>query len=484
MAGKFISDEEMTKLDQANAPKVISDEDMAKMESAQQKPAVQRESYGRGLLRGALESLPIVGSAAGGIAGAPAGPLGSLGGAGVGAYAGKSLENIGKRYLLDEGPKTTQEILTEPIVEGAKGLLAEGGGQLVGKAIQSAPAQKVAQYVGEKIGKIGSKIGSALTGVSEKEITTYAKKADEINKMAKSSAGSTAEAADQMRAKFTQDIASKRQQLGGQIGRSLEGNVSQVESKPIVEAIESQKRQINAKLNPDQIKEVDDIITKVKSLADKDGNIPVKDAHDLKEYLQDLASSSYQKGGQIFTIGKQSARSAKSGAAVVRESINKLVPEVADANNKLFQLRNIEKNINKNIIAAGKPEAALMAAGTGGNAANVKNLQKLGEITGTDMLGEAEKLAAMKTFGSPGLLPADTTGKAVGRMGLGGGAGFLAGGVPGAVVGSALTSPAALKASIDAGRISRGLLRGTGLLNEQIAPRLAIGAGRGLLKDK
>jgi len=60
-----------------------------------------------------LESLPMVGGVAGGIAGAPMGPLGTIGGGGLGAGAGKALQN----YLLQQmgdTPKSNYDLYTEP----------------------------------------------------------------------------------------------------------------------------------------------------------------------------------------------------------------------------------------------------------------------------------------------------------------------------------------------------------------------------------
>jgi hypothetical protein len=108
--------------------------------------------------------------------------------------------------------------------------------------------------------------------------------------------------------------------------------------------------------------------------------------------------------------------------------------------------------MGKNLLTEGKTASPLIAAGSGANPANEKILKQLGQETGTDVLGEAQKLAAARTFGKPQLMPVDSTGKAVGRMGLASGIGFVTGGVPGAVIAGGLTSPAALKVAIKAGQ--------------------------------
>ena len=134
--------------------------------------------------------------------------------------------------------------------------------------------------------------------------------------------------------------------------------------------------------------------------------------------------------------------------------------KIAEANNSLAKLHNIDDLMNSNLIAPGKPEAALLSAGSGTNLRNANALKSLGEMTGKDMKGDAEKLAAMKFFTNPSLTPVDTTGKAAGRMGLGGLAGAGLGhmtGIPGAEIigataGASTASPAAMKSIINAGQ--------------------------------
>jgi hypothetical protein len=85
----------------------------------------QREPfYGEGLLRGFVNTLPVVGGVAGGMIGAPLGPYGVMGGAGVGAGIGKSAENFIEGALGDE--KTRGEIYGEPLKEGTYSALGEG----------------------------------------------------------------------------------------------------------------------------------------------------------------------------------------------------------------------------------------------------------------------------------------------------------------------------------------------------------------------
>lgn len=209
-----------------------------------------------------------------------------------------------------------------------------------------------------------------------------------------------------------------------------------------------------------------------------DKTVGATDLNRIKQMLQDVAEKSYASPGEIFSYAGPAAHAAKSGAAEARGLLSKEFPAIAKANEKLSRLHEWEDLHNANLIAAGKPEAALLSAGTGGNPRNVKALRELGELVDMDMLGEAQKLAAMRTFGSPKLMPADLTGKSMARLTVGGGLGYLMGDETGAAAGLALTSPMALRGLIDAGRMA-GQMAGRVSAN----PRLNNLAIRGLLNE-
>lgn len=174
--------------------------------------------------------------------------------------------------------------------------------------------------------------------------------------------------------------------------------------------------------------------------------------HTIQKWLQDKASGAYGQTAVGFQVGDQAAKAAKGAAGAAREILGDVAPEISAANAKLAKLHQIEDVMNKGMLAEGKTASPLMAAGAGANPANAKILKQLGQETGTDILGEAQKLSAARTFGKPQLMPVDSTGKAVGRMGLASGLGFIAGGPTGAVLAAGATSPAALKLAINTGR--------------------------------
>lgn len=369
--------------------------------------------------------------------------LGGVQGAGKALSEEQSLPDAAKTIGTDAG----LSLLT---LGAMKGL------QRAGPTIKDALGN-AASTVGDKIGSGAAKIGSALTGVSEGDIKTYSKYANEISQMAKASDGNVSEAADQVRQEFTKSLNSTRANLNQQISGALASSDKSVEVQPIIEALSSQKSKINPVLYDKEVGQIDGLIQKVGSLA-KDGKVSVSDAHDIKAFLQDRASSAYGRPGDPASLGTEAAKAAKSGAAIARKLVNTAEPAVASANNQLSKLHDILDDMNHNILNEGKPEAALLAAGSGGNQRNASALQELGQATGTDMLGQAQKLSAMRSFSNPQLLPVDSTGKAFARMATGAGAGTLFGGPVGALVGGALTSPAALKLAINSGRISKSAI--------------------------
>lgn len=400
---------------------------------SKEKPLLTKE----GLIEGSLQALPTLGMIGGGLAGTALGPVGSVGGAGLGAAGGKALEQFLRSEVMGEKPKDLLDRTKEIGQEGVSGVLGEMGGQVIGKAISGA------------VSKL-PKVAHALTGVPEQEIKTYAKNADKIKEMAKSSDGSTIEAADQIRKQYNKDIGSKISEINNQISNVLNKSDKSIQSRPVIDSLESYKSKLDPSLWKNEVKQIDDIIESVKGMS-PDGVLPVSKVNELKQFLQDKASSSY-RNGDMFQIGKEAANAAKSGASTARKLVDSVEPSVTQLNKQLSEFHKVEDSMNSNILKEGAPESSLMAAGSGGNARNAKALEELGSMTGTPMLEQARNLAAMRTFDNAPFMPIDVTGKSATRLGLGAGVGFALGGAPGGAIGAAATSPFMLKTAIDTGR--------------------------------
>lgn len=325
------------------------------------------------------------------------------------------------------------DMATDPISYIPFEKAVEGAGNLAKKSLPSA-----------------AKVAETLTGVPARETETYAKNLDEVNRVAKKYGGDVATAADETRKKFGADIAQAKGVRNATIKDATQALPSQqIDVSSVIQSLEDAKARLNPKFKAGEIKEVEGIIDTVKNAAGDTGKVSTADAYDLKKYLNDMASGAYKKDGQIFQVGKDAAQAAKGGAFEAKTVLHEVEPAIQGADKDLSTLHNIEKRMNKNLIAEGKPESALLAAGSG-NQRNRNILQSLGRLTGTDMAGEADKLAAVRRFAKPDLLPVDSTGKSFTRMATGGAMGSLMG-PAGGVVGLAATSPAALKTGINAG---------------------------------
>lgn len=412
----------------------------------------------RGFIHGGLNTLPMVGMVGGGVAGTVmGGPGGGILGAGAGGGTGEYLKTLGERMLGDK-KRPGEEFENASNAVGG-GMLAEGGGQVIGNAIKT-PAAK---WIGNKALSAAGSSAEALTGIPKEVINTYAGNAPEIKAMQKSSGGDMALAANDMRSKFSNAIDQTRKGLNDQLSAALDRSENSIDGRKVLQGLQDAKTHIDPDLQPEQFKQIDEMADRVSKKMGDDSQMSVQDAHKVKQYLQQKASSAYRSPGEIFFPGSATAKAAKSGAGVSRGLINDVEPDIASANNKLSQLHDSEDVINPNLVTPDKPHSALLAAGSGGNAQNAQHLQDLGNLTGTDMLGGAQKLSALNTFGKPELLPIDKTGKAVGRMVmgplLGGAAGYAHGGehegMIGLGLGSALTSPAALKVAIDSGLLGK-----------------------------
>lgn len=340
----------------------------------------------------------------------------------------------------------------DPTASGVVGLgvdiAADPTNLIPGKAVSYA-----AKKAGPVLSKFATKTASTLSGLPEGTISTYAKNLPDINKAIKTYGQDIATASDDVRTGYASAIKNTRMKMNETISSAVKNMPDKfVSMKPTIDALENFKAGLNPKLHLDDIAQVDEMINSVKQLQDPmTGMVPLKDSLDIKEFLQERAKRSYQKSGQIFQPGTKSQMAAKQAAANARKVINESVPEIAQANNRLAMLHNLEDRMNKNLIGPGKPEGALMSAGAGTNPRGAKNLSALGDLTGTDMLGQAQKLSAQKTFSNPDWLPVDTTGKSLTRTLVAAGVGKLSGLPLAEYALPAAMSPAGVKGAVNLG---------------------------------
>lgn len=529
---------------------------------------------GRGVARGALGLLPGVGAGLGGGAGAvvglPGGPIGAVaggaGGAALGSAAGKSLEQMGRHYLL--GENISNDKVASELSDAAKqGPLYEVGGKALGAAAETVAGTPLGQKVIGMLGKGAAKAGKYLTGTPESMSKEYAANGPAIDKMAEETEASIPKNTDAARADAGEKIQDFKNAQNKQIEDTIQNSGDDVrhDVTPIINSLEKEKEKYNAKANPEAIAAIDKLISRVKlhtpgrvdvaqsgafdvgggkeysgygagkipeavdtniAYGERSGyrapevtrteinpeygskgealskmepgerqigtggyrNKPVEDntvssvdLNRIKSMMQDIAYPSYMKSGQVFDESGPMEQAAKKAGATSREMLNAAHPEVAAANDQLSKLHDLVDHMNKNIISEKAPDVGLLAAGTGSNERNVENLAALDKLTGSNLLSDAKKIAAMRTFYKPSEVAGPGGGpiRKVGLLsGLGTAAGAMVGGPVGAAIGGglgaaggALSSPAAVKAAINSGRFTK----------EALEKMLSIPMGRQLL---
>lgn len=352
--------------------------------------------------------------------------------------------------LSDPG---TKEGVVDPLQLKQRAKMAKTGA-IVGGAIPL-----VAKAISGLAG-FGKKLLSEGSGIPRGDIETYAKRTKEVNDLIKRSGGNLVEMSDDVRGEIQNGLQTYKKGLNESISQELaaipEDRVLPID--PLINKIAKIQGQMNPRLHGAEYKALSELGDKVIGES-VDGKVSAKAMHELKRWLQDEGDQAYLKAGQIFSKGDYYARAAKDAASEARELVSAASDmmgqsKIRVANESLAELHEIEDLINKNLITPGKPEAALLAAGSGGNQRNTELLGKLGSLTGQDIKGKAELLSAAKQFANPSWLPIDSTGKSGTRLV----AGLLTGSAlgmsqgkttEGAAMGAAVTSPMAVKGAIN-----------------------------------
>lgn len=382
----------------------------------------------------------------------------------------RSLNQLGYNPSLSDAAGAGIDMAADPVnlipfAGEAKGLLKSTG---IGEK-----AGLIASKIGKIPGKIGTKVASTLTGAPEADIANYASRTGEVNKLLKDSGGDLTDAADKVREGFQGAIRSKKDELRKTVETALSKlpDEKSIDVTSVVDHLEKKMAQLKGQGSMEQVGEMKSLLDKIKGIGgdssasaaitgeNQSYKVTPKELFGLKNYFQDVASPSYMQGGQIFNRGNASQNAAKSAGAETRKLLNTASDDVASANNQLSQMHTYEKNVNKNMLAPGKSDSALMAAGSGNNPRNSKMLQKMGDMTGYPIAQKAKDLSTARTFANPGLLPMDHTGKAFARQAAAGLLGEGMFGHGGAMIAMGLSSPAALKAAINTGKISMDVFR-------------------------
>lgn len=364
-------------------------------------------------------------------------------GKGIGYALGRTALATGQGAAMSA--VNSEENGLNKLKDASSGAKLSGGIQLAAEAIP---------VVGKFIGAGARKLGSAISGVDENILKNYASRTDDVNDLIKQSGGDMTVAADQVRSELSSGIQRTKGAINKNISDALSKskNVTRIDETPILDALNTARSKLNPNFDSSAINEIDEMTSIIMAEAKTgraDGGLTSEGLYKAKQFLNEASKSSYKKDGAIFTRSNASARAAKDAASQAREAIKKYVPEISDADAQLSRLHQIEGRLNKNLLAEGKPDGALFAAGSGANQRNAATLKELERISGVPVSQRAMDLATAKTFAKPGLTPSDYTGKVVGRMMLGAGIGYGVNGNEGAAIGGAMASPFAMKAGIN-----------------------------------
>lgn len=347
------------------------------------------------------------------------------------------------------------------------------------------PGKAISKVVGKGVSKIGhglAKIGEGLTGVPTNDIKVFAKRADQIDALAKSNDKNISLAVDSVREDLMENIYEAKNVSNAIISHVLKNSKNKVSIVRPMQALKDFKETLNPKLHKKQIQEVKELEKLVRGMA-KDGKMSVQDAFDLTKELQKRAQEAYTTAGKIYgAISTETAIGARNAAGNLRAALREVEPSISREMGTHSALHEIEDRVLK-LVGEGKPDAGLLAAGSGSNVRNRNLLKGLSKITRKDMVTPAENLSAMRYFSEAPLLPVDTTGKSLSRMAVGGAIGTLlsrGNEGEGAVMGAALTSPFLLKQMIRAGRGGAKVANKIGAVAK---PVVANNLGRGIGRE-
>jgi hypothetical protein len=327
---------------------------------------------------------------------------------------------------------------------------AKSGATLSG-GIQA--AAEAIPYAGKAIGWARNKLGSAVSGVDESLIENYAKRTDQVNSLIKQSGGDVTQAADQVRNELSGGIQNTKRELNAQISKALSSAApeAKVDVSPVLQRLQAARARLNPNFKSGAIADLDEMIASIQKEA-PDGQATLSSLYQIKQFLNEGSASAYNKGGQIFTRASEAARAARDAASEARDMLKPVAPEIAAADSQLARLHRIERDLNKNLLAAGKPDAALIAAGSGANARNAAKLKLLEEVSGVPVTQRARDLATAKAFSNPDMISSMKNGRALLPLAVSGAAGAAAG--PLGYLAGAAVSPLGLKLGINAANVA------------------------------
>lgn len=417
-------------------------------------------SFGSGVALGTIPSLAL------------AAPKTLLGAAGMGAAYGTG-EAIGHA----ESPKEAVFTIGSGAFLGAGGKVVGDIGSKVLKKIGSYSIDKLSKaktYLNKKFPSVFPKIslyklGEALTGVPEEAIREYTNKVDKINKMMKEVGDDWLGKANEIRNQTMKEIQNYKNTLSRKTTEALKDVDVKASKWEIVRDLEDSIVDWDKSLHAKDIEQVEDMVQMVINSGggDRVDEISLKTLYEIKSILADNAKKAFLKDGQIFVQADKPRLAFRRAYYKAKRMLDLASDDLNKINNKYHQLHMLEERMFKNLLKEDKPYASLYSGGLGINPRFSKTLEKIGKLTGSKVKGKAKEAGAAQMFASPKYQPIQGTGKAaaslmqgmslsvIGSKAVESLTGIGIDTSTAMALGALFTSPATLKAAINAGNIGR-----------------------------
>ncbi len=375
---------------------------------------------------------------AGGLAGA-AGLKGlgavsaAAGGEGLASAAANQGENIAQGKAIDP--------LSAGIETGLSAALP-GAGKLVGLA-----AKGTNKFLG--------RLAQELSGISEEALRTYGTGLGQGAKDLAAQAGKQ----DEIGKKLVNVLDNLDDYLPEKqiVDAALE-KMPPVNAQNAIAALEASKTPGRLKSTRASNQKIEEMISDIRSLGGESGMVPAADFRALRKDIDAEIGDAFGKesGAYVTALKKARGQMAADLVETAKETGNpEYVSAMQSMAKKIQTADDLKRFLGKSASTREQRAESFIANLHGKNKTErQKVVAQMGELFGDDFLAESKMAHLAAEFGesgSPGLLPKQTTGRALLGGGLGVGAGFLGGGVPGAAVGFALSSP----------RLSAGMLSGS-----------------------
>jgi len=181
------------------------------------------------------------------------------------------------------------------------------------------------------------------------------------------------------------------------------------EEKPTVSVqdvlfmLEKERDSLNPHYNPADMVQLNQMIKAIQANA-TNGEMDLQTLFETRNFLQSRAKNTFVDNGQIFITGPKAARAANAARKMATDVLHETSPNIAQADAIYSELHDVEDKISASLLGTGKPENVFASAGGGQGNVHQMMLEKIGQITGTNPIKDAELLYAAKGMKNDSLI--------------------------------------------------------------------------------